>query len=225
MAVNISKKGLADLITKINEADQKVAEAKGDEKALQAKAHADLVNKDEDYRYVSDMLDAYRAMVTEGEEFLAQMVAEGVAAIRSSSKGDVEKILAARNELVAKAKAYRTVLEGAGEKDLPAIPGTRSVSTGGTSSGGRAVSTSQATYYRVVNGERTNQPATQNTLSSLVWYQSHHVNGKRMSVRDFQAWALKTHKVDVKQAKAWSIKLNDSVTVGMEPAKVEAVSK
>lgn len=77
-----------------------------------------------------------------------------------------------------------------------------------------------AHYYRLVNDERIDQPASQDTLSSFAWYQGHKIlgnGGKIGSVKaaDLEAW-LKDHGVDSPMGKAWTVEGADGNTYGME---------
>jgi hypothetical protein len=245
MAVTIGKSTLEDKIKEIEALDDKITQVKGDEKVLRAQAESTLLAMpagetstpimdvedvgdptfDLGFGTFGDVYEAVQSVeswLDQARAWMDQQVNEYVKAQRAGSADDVKAMVEARTVLATHAEALRTILEGSGVEDLPAIPKARKAS-GGTSSSTRTVKVSGAQYYRVIDGEHTDQPDSQNTLSSLVYYQSHHFSedGKRMPTDAFVQWA-KSEGVDVKQATDWAIESpSGKVTVGMRVVSAE----
>lgn len=234
MAVTLGKSTLVDKIAELTAIDEKITAARGDEKVLKAQAHHDLL-VDGDvtfdateaheldgmcYNEITAYVDSMKTLIADAESWLDQQVAEKVKASRDANKDDVEALVTLRTSTAATAEALRTILADAGIADLPEVPkGRKAGSSAGTST--RTVKVSGARYYRVTGGEKTYQPDSQNTLSSLVYYQSHHFSpdGKRMTTDDFVA-LCRSAGIDPKAATPWQAEEN-GVIVGMDVIPTE----
>lgn len=224
-SISIGPDALEQQIAAIKALDEQIAAMKGNAAALKATVGLELM-ADETVRA---QVDRYKTLIDEAEDLKAQLdqaVDEAVRARMADGKNNAEVLVEQRDEAANMASALRTILVSGGmvddDDEAFQIPAKRK---GGGGGGSKGVKVSTATYYRVRDGVRKNQSTAQNSVSSLAYYYSHLIDGKRMSKDDFAAWAKKTHGVDVDSATAWTLPLNDHVTVGMEPVAQEAATE
>lgn len=130
-----------------------------------------------------------------------------------------EALLVKRASAVELVGATATMAKSLGLELTFEIP-----STPKSGKSGPSVKVSGAQYFRTVNGETTDQPASQNSVSSLAYYHGAKVMGQdnRPSTDEFVKWAAE-QGVDVKQATGWTLEGKD-VTVGMRVVAPEATT-
>lgn len=214
--VSLGPDTLQAAIDEITALDAAIDAAKGNISLLRQTVGLELLADDS----VSADVERYVAMLAEAEELRAaldQKVDEAMRERAATLKGDADTLGEKRDAVSKKAEALRTILVDADMigADEMVIPGKRKGST--TSGGQRGVKNSEATYYRVRDGVRKNQSLVQNSVSSLAYYYSAAINGKRMSTDEFRTWAKANHNVDVDSSKAWQVELKPGLAVGMEP--------
>lgn len=150
--------------------------------------------------------------------------AEGLTALRETFKSKAETAAAIQTMLVS--------LDVAGAKDIsiPTLKGTGKIGTGGGSS---KANTKGQQFYRVVNGQRLDAPASQNKLSSMAWYYGAEIGVPNpdsnktkdgfkgcssKALKDF----LKSKGIENAETVDWTYKVSDTFSVGLEIQAQEA---
>jgi len=208
----------------MTKAAEVVGSVKGSVGEFLAKAKAAVLDK-EDGKYVAELVEAFRKAADDGEKFLAEK-AQGIASESmkdlTPKREQAEKKYAeaaadfdAAVNFLAKDKAAAKVLATVTRPTLPKA--AKGSASGGTSK----VSNARMRYYRIKDGEKTLQPDSQNSTSSLAYYFAGCLEDKPKGSKGILANWAKAKGVDIDSAEAWSIELPSGVTIGGDPIAAE----
>lgn len=120
------------------------------------------------------------------------------------------------------AKAVQTMLiavgvDGAAEIAFPSLKGTGKVGSA------KVANSKGQQFYRIIDGERRDQPASQNKFSSMAYYFGAAILGQDERPSSDELHKFLTAKgVDVAAGTAWSYDVSDGFTVGMDVEEVAA---
>jgi len=161
-------------------------------------------------------LDAIKAQFDEKRTYVeALFVVARTPAFDVDLHVHTEACQAERAELKGKALADHIAADSCPELELPTLRAARSTSRPTTKRSGKF-----ASYYRIVDGERKYQPASQDTFSSFAWYHGQKIlgnGGKIGSVKAAELEAfLKDQGVDSPMGKPWDVVGADGNSYGMD---------
>lgn len=148
-------------------------------------------------------------------EAVKQATDEAIAAHLSkdkdANKDAADTLKTQRADAVDRLKAFATI----GLIDQSQVPKSGpKVRTSGTGGGGK-VKVSNIRYYRIKDGERTDQKDSQNSFSSLAWYYSKNADGERMSAGDL-ALLVKNETGKDPYSEAFTFDVGNGYTIGAD---------
>lgn len=156
--------------------------------------------------------DIAQAVAEAVKQAVDEAVAGHLKASKDETKETAEALKSQRAEAIDRLKAFATI----GLIDSSQVPKSGpKVRTSGTSTGGGKVKVSNIRYYRVKDGERTDQKDSQNSFSSLAWYYSKNENGDRMSAGDL-ATLVKNETGKDPYAEAFEFDMGNGYVIGAE---------
>jgi hypothetical protein len=235
------KKVIAEGLTELAQIDEVLARQAGTmaqkiARAIEAQTDRWLPMETDD---VFSMLETGQFAIRLGavkdvQEYIGQLANEAVTEWLQANKesGEVTALRERRAKLVTRLEVLRDMGEDAGLK-LPefVIPADPTKGKGGSSKGGGSkVSTSNLQFWRSKDGGTTKekQPASQNTLGSLAFYQTKGLdeNGnkvddtkQKMSSAQLEALLVKN---GITVDGSWSFTLANGVTIGADKVEQEA---
>ena len=229
--VTLNLKSLTGMVSDLEALKAKITAHAGTQAARLAAARAEVlptVKVPTLTVKASDTIEAAEAAIEDWKSTLTQRIDEAVTGLLKAKATDTETGLTAlRETFKAKheaATAMKSVMvglniAGAEAVEIPSLKGTGRIGTGTT----RTAGSKAQDFYTIRNGVRSSMAPSQNKLSSLAWYHGAEIGvpdctgnkSKGCPSSDLVAF-LKAKGVDVSGGKAWSFKVSETFTVGMD---------